>query len=80
MRPPYSVDDIKKLAVRNSIGIQRDWTLEKEREAIKRGLVLAKLFRLVKLVTYFFVLLGLADVSLDQRLGVFKGVRDLLWR
>ncbi|KAL4914307.1 Aldehyde/histidinol dehydrogenase [Aspergillus aurantiobrunneus] len=76
MRPPYSKDNIKKLAVRNSVGIQRNWTLEKEREAHKRGLLLAKSLRFLKFFAYFAVLLGLADVGLDRRLGFIKGVKD----
>lgn len=77
LRPPYSLDKIKKLGVRNSAGIQRNWSLEKERAATKRGLVIAKSFRIIKFLAYFVVLLGLADVGLDRRLGIFKGVRDL---
>ncbi|KAL5046536.1 hypothetical protein BDW71DRAFT_214594 [Aspergillus fruticulosus] len=77
MRPPYSMDNIKKLAVRNSVGIQRNWSLEQEREAIKRGLLLAKFLRFTRFLVYFVVLLGLADAGLDRRLGVLKGVRDL---
>ncbi|KAL4971729.1 Aldehyde/histidinol dehydrogenase [Aspergillus desertorum] len=77
MRPPYSMDNIKKLAVRNSVGIQRNWSLEQEREAIKRGLLLAKFWRFARFLVYFAVLFGLADASLDRRLGVLKGVRDL---
>jgi aldehyde dehydrogenase (NAD+) len=78
MRPPYSVDNIKKLAVRNSVGIQRNWSLEQEREAIKRGLLLTKSLRSARFLVYLVVFLGLADVGLDRRLGVLKSVRDLL--
>ncbi|KAL4786906.1 Aldehyde/histidinol dehydrogenase [Aspergillus varians] len=42
MRPPYTNENIKKLAVRNSVGIKRDWALDKERKAINRGLSIAK--------------------------------------
>ncbi|RDW64491.1 aldehyde dehydrogenase family protein [Aspergillus mulundensis] len=77
MRPPYSVNDIKKLSVRNSVGIKRNWSLEQEREAVKRGLLLARLLRYARFLAYFVLLLGLADVGLDRRMGVLRGVRDL---
>ncbi|KAL4881772.1 Aldehyde/histidinol dehydrogenase [Aspergillus karnatakaensis] len=78
MRPPYSVEDIPKLAVKDSVGIKRNWSLEKERQAVQRGLVILKLFRYVKLLAFFVVLLGVADFAVvDKRLGIFKGVRDL---
>ncbi|KAL4791434.1 Aldehyde/histidinol dehydrogenase [Aspergillus venezuelensis] len=76
MRPPYSVSDIKKLAVKNSAGIQKNWSLEKEREAVKRGLLVNKFFRYLKFLALAFVVVGLADVGADRRLGVLKYVRD----
>ncbi|KAL4931422.1 aldehyde dehydrogenase family protein [Aspergillus undulatus] len=78
MRPPYSTANIKKLAVKNSAGIQRNWTLEKERAAVKRGLLFAKSLHVLKLLAFFVIVLGLADVGLDRRLGFLKGVRDWL--
>jgi aldehyde dehydrogenase (NAD+) len=78
MRPPYTSANIKKLAVRNSAGIKKNWSLEKERESHKRGLVIAKSLRLVKVLAWALVLLGFADFAIDQRLGVLRGVRDFL--
>ncbi|KAL4863905.1 hypothetical protein BDV12DRAFT_189312 [Aspergillus spectabilis] len=78
MRPPYSVEDIKKLAVKDTVGIRKNWSLEKERQAMKRGLVTLQLLRFVKLLVFFFVLLGVADLGIvDRKLGIFRGMRDL---
>ncbi|KAL3447691.1 Aldehyde/histidinol dehydrogenase [Aspergillus insuetus] len=78
LRPPYTSANIKKLAVRNSAGIKKNWSLEKERESHKRGLVIAKSLRLLKVLAWALVLLGFADFAIDQRLGVLRGVRDFL--
>ncbi|KAL4802486.1 Aldehyde/histidinol dehydrogenase [Aspergillus unguis] len=60
MRPPYRVANIKKLAVRDSIGIQRNWSLEKERAALKRGQLVSRLLRYVGILVSFLLVLGLA--------------------
>ncbi|KAI9371067.1 Aldehyde/histidinol dehydrogenase [Aspergillus egyptiacus] len=77
MRPPYSSDQIKKLAVRNSLGIQRNWSLERERQEVKRGLVVLKSLRFLKFAVMFCVLLGVTDWSADRRLGVLRVFKDL---
>ncbi|KAL5342732.1 Aldehyde/histidinol dehydrogenase [Aspergillus crustosus] len=79
MRPPYSVNEIGKLAVKDSVGIKKDWSLEDERRAVRRGLGSLGFLRVIKYLIAFLVALGVADFAgLDRWFGVFGGLRGVL--
>ncbi|KAK1145224.1 hypothetical protein N8T08_004377 [Aspergillus melleus] len=69
--PPYSMDKLKWLQVKNGLGFKREWTLEDERGASRRGLWQTLGARAIHILA-LLVSLGLADYKTNQRFGLLR--------
>ncbi|PLB44127.1 aldehyde dehydrogenase [Aspergillus steynii IBT 23096] len=69
--PPYSMDGLKWLRVKNGLGFKREWTLEDERRVSSRGKLLKISSRAIN-VLVVLVSLGLLDYKSNQRLGLLR--------
>ncbi|KAF9887216.1 hypothetical protein FE257_010470 [Aspergillus nanangensis] len=77
MQPPYRSDRLKYLAVRNSIGIKRGWSLEDERKESSKGLLWKSTSRVFKLLVVV-ITLGLVDSRFEGRFGLANALKGWL--
>ncbi|PLB35973.1 aldehyde dehydrogenase [Aspergillus candidus] len=80
LRPPYSVNRIKWIGVRQNLGIRRGWTLDDERRIARQGNLLRLPVRFFQILA-FIVTLGLVDHQMEGQLGIIQrlqGLTDLI--
>lgn len=77
LMPPYSTDRMKWLAVRNSMGIQRGWTLEDERRESNKSALWKSASRVLKLLVVI-ITLGLVDSRMQGRLGLVNAAKNMV--
>jgi aldehyde dehydrogenase (NAD+) len=75
--PPYSPDRVKWFAVRNSLGIKRNWTLDDERRECSKGVIWKSASRVLKLLVVI-ITLGLVVSKLQGRLGLVSAFNNLI--
>lgn len=76
LRPPYSVDRIKWIGVRQNLGIRRGWTLDDERRIARRGGLLRLPVRVLQILA-FIATLGLVDRRMEGQLGIVQRLRGV---
>lgn len=71
LRPPYSVDRIKWIGVRQNLGIRRGWTLDDERRIAHQGGLRRLPVRILQILA-IIATLGLVDRQMDGELGIVQ--------